>query len=173
MNIHENHTVLDFGCGSGSTTILIKKIYPASDVFGIDIDRRILSIARKKAKKLNQPISFELYKGAGLPYEDGFFDRAVSSLVFHHLSKSQKESALKEIHRVLKPDGELHIGDIGIPRGMYAKFITAISEYMEPISDNRKGLIPHYITKAGFKDVQAHDNFNTMFGTVSLYSGRK
>ncbi len=173
MNINDSHTVLDFGCGSGSTTILMRKMYPGADVIGIDIDKKILNIAKNKAEKLNQPISFELYEGDRLPYPDSYFDRVVSSLVFHHLSKSQKESVLKEIHRVLKPDGELHIGDLGVARNLYAKFIYAISQYFEPITDNTKGLIPFYIKSAGFKDVQVHDSVNALFGTVSLYSGRK
>jgi len=48
-----------------------------------------------------------------LPYPDNSFDRVVSSLVFHHLTRENKIHSLKEVFRVLKPQGELHVLDFG------------------------------------------------------------
>ena len=49
-----------------------------------------------------------------LPFRDGSFDRTVSSLLLHHLTRPAKRAALGEIARVLsKRDGELHVLDWG------------------------------------------------------------
>jgi ubiquinone/menaquinone biosynthesis C-methylase UbiE len=74
-------------------------------------------------------------------------------MVFHHLTSNQKWAVLKEIRRVLKPGGVLHIGDIGKQRGFFMNAIAQFLKNFEPIEDNIKGLIPDFIEKSGFEAV--------------------
>ena len=58
-------------------------------------------------------IRFERAYAQELPFADGEFDRALSSMMLHHLDEDVKAGAAAEIHRVLRPGGTLHIVDIG------------------------------------------------------------
>jgi SAM-dependent methyltransferase len=60
-----------------------------------------------------------------LPFADASFDRVTTSLVLHHLTSDDKARALREMHRVLRPGGELHVADWGTPHGpvMRAAFL--------------------------------------------------
>src|SRR5690349_11613799 len=41
-------TVVDFGCGTGTLVLLLKQMHPGARVIGVDVDARILEIARQK-----------------------------------------------------------------------------------------------------------------------------
>ena len=47
--ILNGHRILDVGCGTGTLALLIKQLYPSTDVTGLDGDARILEIAHAKA----------------------------------------------------------------------------------------------------------------------------
>ena len=49
--IRKDDSVLDLGCGYGTVGILIKKIYPETDVWMTDINERAVECARKNARK--------------------------------------------------------------------------------------------------------------------------
>lgn len=115
MKVKKGHRILDLGCGTAALTIMIKKAQPEAEVIGLDIDPRILAFARSKVEREGLDITFELSPATELPYLEESFDRVVSSMVFHHLNRENKARALKEIFRILRPGGELHIADFGKP----------------------------------------------------------
>lgn len=115
MKVKKGHRILDLGCGTSTLTIMIKKTQPEAEVIGLDIDTKILAFARSKVEREGLDITFELGAATELPYLDESLDRVVSSMVFHHLDREKKVRALKEIFRVLRPGGELHIADFGKP----------------------------------------------------------
>ncbi len=172
-NILSGHRVLDFGCGTGTLIIMAKIKNPESAIIGIDVDEKIINIAKKKIARQRLNIEIDKYDGNALPYENESFDKVISSLVFHHLIGEQKGNILKEIYRILKPNGEIHIADFGRPRNRIMKLISYFLQLFEPITDNIKGLIPDYLKAAGFTDVGENKYFNTVFGTLSLYNARK
>ena len=109
--------VLDLASGTGTLSIMVKQKIPGGEVIGIDGDPEIIEIAELKSKKANVDISFDQGLATSLPYPDASFDRVLSTLFFHHLTLDAKAMALREVHRVLKPDGQLHIADWGKPTG--------------------------------------------------------
>lgn len=168
--------VLDFGCGSLTLTLMAAKKRPDVNFHAIDLDRQILSIAEKKLTQSGAEVTLHHYDGHILPFGDGYFDRIMSSLVFHHLTKEQKQQALGEIFRVLKPYGELHIADWGkasdsIMRGAF--YVVQLLDGFKTTADNVKGLLPDYMTRAGFKNVMETKTFKTILGTLSLYKAFK
>ncbi|MGH9530860.1 MAG: class I SAM-dependent methyltransferase [Terriglobales bacterium] len=103
--------VLDIGCGTGSLAVALKRRYSQIEVFGLDPDPKALARANRKAQQAGVSVEFHQGCADALSYPTGFFDRVFSSFMFHHLEHDQKEGALREVRRVLKPGGRLHLLD--------------------------------------------------------------
>jgi SAM-dependent methyltransferase len=169
-------SILDLACGTGTLTVLLKKAAPSAEVVGIDGDPKILEIAKKKAVKTDVDVRFDEGMSFDMPYADASFDRVFSSLFFHHLTRENKLKTLREVRRVLKPKGELHIGDWGLPANSlirFASYFIQLLDGAETTGDNFHGLLPKLISEAGFGSVKETNSFNSVFGTIRLYVSRK
>lgn len=174
--VRAGHRVLDLACGTATLTILLKNAAPEAEIIGVDGDPKILKLAKNKAQKENLDIRFDEAMSFDLPYADGFFDKVVSSLFFHHLTRENKLKTLREAKRVLKPKGELHVADWGLPANSAMKFLSRLIQMLdgsEITADNFKGLLPGLIKRAGFGNVKETNRFNTAFGTIRLLRSRK
>jgi ubiquinone/menaquinone biosynthesis C-methylase UbiE len=163
--------VLDLGCGTGTLTVMLKKEHPNATITGLDGDPQVLDIARQKSRNLN--IQWDQGMAYALPYPDENFDRVVISLVVHHLVTEDKRRAFQEICRVLKPNGELYVLDFGAPHSGIARLIAWYMHGLEEAADNFDGLVPHFISAAGFESVGELDHFVTVFGPLSLWRAVK
>ena len=175
MEIKPGDRILDFGCGSLTLSIMAAQRYPQAQFFGVDIDAKIISIAKEKLSKTNLSIDIQQYDGNTLPYPDNSFDYVMSSLVFHHLTLRQKYFALEEIRRVLKPNGEFHIADFGKPADAFQRlwfYSVQLLDGFETTGDNVQNLLPQAI-KDTFSEAEETTHFKTMFGTVRLIKARK
>src|SRR6266498_406919 len=170
-NIRPDMKVLDLGCGTGTLTLMIKRAHPEANVTGLDGDPQILKIAREKSHGMQ--IQWDEGLAASLPYPDSAFDRVVSSLIVHHLTRDDKRCAFKEMYRVLKPHGELHVLDFGTPHSFLTRFMITYMRRLEQAADNFGGLIPRFITEAGFGEVKEAQSFVTLFGPLSLWQAVK
>ena len=175
MQIRPNDRVLDFGCGSLTLSIMAAQSHPQAEFFAVDIDENILTIAKEKLSHSGLTIHVKQYDGDRLPYPDNYFDRVMSSLVLHHLTLRQKYLALAEIHRVLKPSGEVHIADFGKPASILQRigfYSVQLLDGFETTKDNVKNLLPRAI-KETFSGVEETGYFKTLVGTVRLTKGVK
>ena len=165
--------VLDLGCGTGTLTILVKQMHPEVKVIGMDGDPSILAIARAKAEQQKASIMFDEGLASQLPYRDAFFDIVLSSLVIHHLTTEDKQRALGEAYRVLRPGGKMLVVDFGAPHNSLAWAISLAMRRLERTEDNILGKLPGMFSRAGFDDVQVVEQFMSLFGTLTLYRGKK
>ena len=172
-NIDKGHRVLDVGCGTATLTILLKKAQPEAEVIGLDGDLKIIELARSKAKKASADIVLDYGMAFDLPYPDNSYDRVVASLVFHHLTRKDRISTFKEIFRVLRPLGELHIAELGRPQNALMYLPSVVIGHFEEAADFVKGLLPETLRSVGFVQVNETAKYMTAFGTISLYKAQK
>lgn len=167
---HGQH-VLDLACGTATLTIAIKQAYPQATVVGVDGDPAILNRAKTKAQKAGVDVQFDEGLSYELPYADESFDRVLSSLFFHHLTRENKLRTLAEVRRVLRPGREFHVADWGVPQnGLMRLASQGIIRLDGPTTkDNFAGLLPEFIRQAGFANVQETGHFNTLFGVIRLH----
>lgn len=168
--------VLDLASGTGTLAIWIKQREPLLDITGVDIDPGILARAARKAELANVAVNFTRALAYELPYPAAHFDRVVSSLFFHHLSWEDKSRTAQELHRVLKPGGELHVADWGRPanpvmRGLF--LMIQCLDGFETTRDNAAGRLVSLFAGAGFIEVSERRTFSTIFGTLALYRAVK
>ncbi len=176
VKVKGNHRVLDIACGTATLTILLKQDQPLAEVVGIDGDNRILTIAKTKADIVGVEIQFDEGMSFDLPYPDEFFDRVTSSLFFHHLSRENKVKTLGEVIRVLKPNGEFHMADWGLPANMVMKASSRLIQLLdgfETTADNFNGFLPKMMEDAGFEEIKETNHYNTVFGTIRLHRSRR
>ena len=161
--------VLDIGCGTGSLTLLIKRMHPEVAVVGLDPDAKALAIARRKAERAGLAIVLDRAFSDSLPYGDGSFDRVFSSLMFHHLKAGEKTATLKEVLRVLRPGGSLHLLDFGPPRGRLARAAAHVLHRAEHVRENLEGRIPELLRESGFRHAEEVDHRGIFVGSLSYY----
>ncbi len=133
--------ILDLGCGYGRHIVYFAK--HGFDVYGIDIAQEGLKIAGSWLKKENLKVHLKhasIYKK--LPYPDDFFDTVVSIRVIHHSEIKEVRKTIKEIERVLKPNGLIFIT---VPKShKTTRFKTIAPRTYVPIEGREKGLA-HYL----------------------------
>jgi ubiquinone/menaquinone biosynthesis C-methylase UbiE len=110
VGIKPGFHVLDYGCGPGSYIIpLAALVGESGKVYALDIHplaiRKVQNIASKKKLANVETILSDCQ--TALP--DNSLDAVLLYDIFHHLS--DPDGVLKELHRVLKPDGILSFGD--------------------------------------------------------------
>lgn len=168
--------VLDLASGTGTLAIWIKQQEPRLDITGVDIDPVILARAARKANSANTAVNFTRALSYELPYPAAHFDRVVSSLFFHHLSRHDKLRTARELFRVLKPGGELHVADWGRPANPVMRSLFLMIQCLDGFGttrDNVAGRLVSLFEDAGFVDVSERRTFSTVFGTLALYRAVK
>jgi SAM-dependent methyltransferase len=174
--ISTGHRVLDVGCGTATLTLLIKQENPGAEVLGLDGDPKVLEVARRKVARSRGDIRLDHGMSHALPYTDCSFDRVLSSLLFHHLTRQDKERTLAEVLRVLHPNGEFHLADWGKATNIVMRAAFLLVQLLDGFgttADNVKGLLPALLADAGFEEIREWAQYKTVFGTLSLYTARK
>lgn len=101
--------VLDFGCGSGSSTMVLARMFPRSRIVGIELSPEYLELARRRLRFYGyQNVEFLLSpSGTSLPDNLGPFDFIVMSAVFEHLLPDERRAIMPRLWAHLAPGGRL------------------------------------------------------------------
>jgi ubiquinone/menaquinone biosynthesis C-methylase UbiE len=105
--INREIKILDLGCGIGKLERYILRFFKKARVFGIDVSKKSIELAKSSLK--NDNLSFFIYDGKRIPFKDSYFDAVILSCVLHHIKPRERDSILKELKRVVKKEGFLFI----------------------------------------------------------------
>ena len=109
-------SAVDLGCGSGQVTLALAKL--CRTVIGVDVSAEMIALLLENAAR--EGISN--IEGRAVPIErlkllDNSVDLVVSNYALHHLRDRDKQVAVNEAFKWLRPGGKLVVGDMMFGRG--------------------------------------------------------
>jgi ubiquinone/menaquinone biosynthesis C-methylase UbiE len=167
--IQSGQRILEVGCGTGSLLVQLKRLYPGTDVVGLDPDPKALARARHKTARAAVSIQLDQGFGDELPYTEASFDRVFCSLMFHHVPANEKAKTVREIRRVLKPGGEFHMLDFEGPEKGAHGLLARRLHSSDRLKDNSESRVLRFMTEAGFADPKKIGHRSMLFGNVAYY----
>lgn len=99
-------SVLDFGAGVGNSIPWVRTHLPSAQLYCVDVSERSLRVAQQRFGDRER---FVLFDGDTLPFDTHCFDLAYAMCVFHHIPHDRHVQLLREIRRVMRPNGRLAI----------------------------------------------------------------
>jgi len=153
--LKNGETVLDLGSGGGIDVLIASKyVGLTGKVYGLDMTDEMLSLANTNKQKMGVE-NVEFLKGyiEEIPLENNKIDVILSNCVINLCE--DKEKALGEAFRVLKPGGRLAIADIVILKDIPEKIKSDAQMWVGCIA----GALPieeykNVLLKVGFKNVE-------------------
>jgi SAM-dependent methyltransferase len=154
--IDTNDEVLDVGCGTGETSVLIAQTFGAK-VTAIDIHPMMIQHAEKRIAESGVDVTLMEANAECLPFSDERFDKIIaeSVTVFTDMEKS-----IAEYRRVLKPGGLLMDIEMTAERPLSEaeqKEVTQVYE-IKRVPTNYDWIDAFH--RAGFTDITSYDGFD-------------
>ncbi|ABY35664.1 Methyltransferase type 11 [Chloroflexus aurantiacus J-10-fl] len=159
LALRGTETIVDVGCGRGLLLVAAARRLTTGKAIGIDLwqhedlsgNTPEATLANAKAEGVADFVEVKTGDMRKLPFEDNTIDVVVSSLAIHNIpTKEGREQAIREIARVLKPNGQVALLDF-----------QCTDEYVQTL----KELGWHAVNRSGL-------NFH-MFPPVRVVTGRK
>jgi putative AdoMet-dependent methyltransferase len=148
--------VLDIGIGTG---LLAERMPVSIELHGVDISVRML--AKLRGKEL--PAVLQQADFLHLPYGARHFDLVVTTFAFHHVTQEDKQGALAEMDRVLRPDGSLIIADLMFENDAQK------NEMVSKFRDERRDDMLEEINDEYFTDISTAATILRTFGYEMQY----
>lgn len=103
VNVPDGGSVLEIACGTGIVTRKLRDSLPASArLVATDLNEAMIAYAKHKFLT-DEPVEFKQADATELPFADSSFDAVVCQ--FGLMFFPDKDRAVREVHRVLKPGG--------------------------------------------------------------------
>ena len=149
--------LLDIGCGTGRTLHQIARTHPAMPLHGVDLSPAYIKLARRRLLDVDE-VTLAVENGETLPWADATFDIVTSVYLFHELPRNARRNVVREMLRVVKPNGLVVIEDSaqpsespdlaavlhGFPRDFHEPFYKHYADHpLEPL-----------LEEEGFRDVR-------------------
>jgi SAM-dependent methyltransferase len=103
--------LLDFGCGGGASTMVLARMFPRTEIIGVELDKSMVELAEHRARYYGAVKARFLPSPdpGSLPPQLGTFDFIVLSAVWEHLLPQERPSLLAQLWNVLKDGGVLFL----------------------------------------------------------------
>ncbi|MFX1575116.1 MAG: class I SAM-dependent methyltransferase [Promethearchaeota archaeon] len=172
FSIRPNYYILDIGCGGGGNIKRFAEIIIDGEIYGIDYSETAVFISRNVNKIYIEKGIVKIYQGSvsSLPFNDNYFDLVTGFEVYYFWSDLIRD--LKEIYRVLKPNGYLILVNEG--------YITNNEKKREKVEKwSKLGNFPihtpkqykEFLEKASFSNIQIFEEYKK--GWITAISMKK
>jgi len=188
--LSEGSIALDIASGTADIPRLINKKFKSVSMHVTDINASMLALGKDRAINENffNNCSFALASGESLPYQDKTFD--LVTVGFGLRNFTDKEKGLKEMKRVLKPNGVLLILEFSKPTNSFfskiydwysfnvipklGSFLANDSESYQYLAESIRmhpdqETLKDMILDAGFDDCKF---YNLVNGVVSIHKAK-
>ena len=188
---YKPQTMLDIATGTGDFAILAAQMLKPQRLVGADISEGMMAVGAEKVKAagLQDVISFAKEDCLNLSYADGTFDAVTAAFGIRNFADLDK--GLREMCRVLRPDGHLSIVELTTPVTFPMKQLfrlyshTVLPIYGRLISKDKSAYtyltrtieafpqgerMMEILKKAGFKEAAFK---RLTFGICTLYTATK
>ncbi|HEY5026929.1 MAG TPA: class I SAM-dependent methyltransferase [Candidatus Angelobacter sp.] len=143
-NVPRGSRVLDLGCGEGMLALLKRK---GVTVAGVDLSPELLVSSRRNGYDAGY-----VARLTALPFSDSTFDYVVSLDVMGHIASDDKDRALAEIRRVLRPGGVTMHGVECLDRDIHQDYETMSEEKLR-----------NFVGIDGHLGLEEEDEYTTRF----------
>lgn len=147
-------SVLDIAGGTGDVSFTVARMKPCAHIQCTDLVPEMLDVARwhvaEQRKNNGVPIDFEVVDAQDIPYADDTYD--VVTMAYGIRNMPNREQALSEMLRVLKPGGSLVCLEFSTPpnalwRALYGFYLKNLIPFWGGlITGDREGFV--YLTKS-------------------------
>lgn len=188
LQLKENARVLDLATGTADLALEVAKRHPTATVVGVDPSTRMLEFGRHKTDPWGERVTLEEGDAQQLRFDDMSFDGV--TMAFGIRNVPDRELALREMLRVLRPDGRVAILELSEPKnGLMAWFARQHVKFVVPLTGAllvspqeyrylrtsieafpRPEAFEDMLRRAGYTDV-GHRALS--FGACVLYEGRR
>ncbi len=186
----EKIKLLDLATGTADQLLsLLKNSSRIHQAVGIDLSEQMLKIGRAKLKAYAHQVSFKMASATAIPYLENTFDAATMSFGIRNVDNVSQ--CLREIHRVLRPQGRALILEFSLPTNALVQksYLLYLNKILPPIGKLISAHTEAYtylartiqafpqadafcklMQEAGFRSVKTHP---LTFGIVTIYLGDK
>ncbi len=148
--------ILDLGCGTGSTTLMLKQAFKGAQVIGLDLSPYMLVRAKHKATEANLDITWQHGDAENTDFTSNSFDLVTAILLFHETPVNVAKTILQESFRLLKPGGQVMILDGNQKMIRQLEWLNNVFE--EPyIREYAAGSLDESMSTVGFELVNTQD----------------
>jgi len=173
-----NSRILNFGLGSGSTARNLAVRFPQANIVGADPNPKAVERVRRVIMRRNisnLTLTAAPYQGR-LPFDASSFDKVVLVLALHDRPPDVKLVIAKEMLRVLRRGGTLHVADYDKPATHRERGILLFAEYISgraAAETHLNGSWTAFLAKAGFVGIRRQSSHSIGIGRIAVVKARK
>jgi ubiquinone/menaquinone biosynthesis C-methylase UbiE len=156
IQVQEPRRILDLGCGTGSTTLMLKQAFPKAQVIGLDLSPYMLVRAEHKAQSAGLDIIWRHGDGEKIPFPEASFDLVTASLLFHETPIDISQKIMRSSFRLLVPGGQMLVLDGNQHTLRQVKWLSEVFEESY-IGDYGAGSVDAWMGKVGFEAIQTQN----------------
>jgi len=161
VTIGSDFVILDVGCGGGKTISRLAQMAPQGKVFGIDCSVDMVKFSKKINKTLIARKRVEIIEGSveKIRFKDDSFDLVTAFETYYFWNNLL--GALKEIKRILKPEGKLLLVNELLYGVSPAKLIEETHVKLFPLHE-----IQNMMQSVGFTHIQIFTKAESLWNTI-------
>jgi ubiquinone/menaquinone biosynthesis C-methylase UbiE len=149
LSAKEGEIILEIGFGTGHSLVSLgQNVGEHGKVYGVDISKGMLNVARSRLKKagLVDRVELRLADASQLPFENELFDAVFMSFTLELFDTPEIADVLKECHRVLRSGGR--IGVVALSKRETDRLMVRLYEWAHKQMPKYVDCRPIYVQKA-------------------------